>query len=534
MGWEKNGWTAFTAAIFDLGVRGLVKIDNPGKTLTVTTTGKAAPADLGPAERIVFNHFASKGSVTVNTTTGPKLNETRGQFVSAIEGENRQAYFNNNFGYVIFGIAFSAAVLLALVLFDMIDPVTLIFAGIAAVFVGILTGVLKNLLTAPLLGRIVIVIWVVIFGGNLIGSFGSMLSGLNFDTPVIGAVLIILINVIFAVLMRAPTVQGRKVMDQLDGFRMYMDTAEKNRLNMTGEPPMTVERFERILPYAIALDVEKPWSEHFEAELARNAVSDASGSYQPGFYSGRSWSGSSGSFSNAVSSVATGMSAAMIAAQPVELVGLGLFRRWRWWRLRRWWRRWRRWRLVGARAQWTIPLPLLVLPRLERRTENARTPRRTVLGRNPRAHAAQGRRGPQEGRHQCAGRCRPRLRGRQGIRDAAPAGADRHGPAGPLARYARGAQGPARRLAAAGHRRLPQGRRPDAPSSRPRSRSDPKKGEFYVAHIDKKGAEATEILSAILPKVINGFDWPKSMQWGNGGLDLGAAAARHHRHLRHR
>jgi glycyl-tRNA synthetase beta chain len=48
--------------------------------------------------------------------------------------------------------------------------------------------------------------------------------------------------------------------------------------------------------------------------------------------------------------------------------------------------------------------------------------------------------------------------------------------------------------------------------------SDPKKGEFYVAHIDKKGAEATEILSTLLPKVITGFDWPKSMQWGNGGL----------------
>ena len=48
--------------------------------------------------------------------------------------------------------------------------------------------------------------------------------------------------------------------------------------------------------------------------------------------------------------------------------------------------------------------------------------------------------------------------------------------------------------------------------------SDPKKGEFYVAHIEKKGAEATEILSSLLPKVITGFDWPKSMQWGNGGL----------------
>ncbi|MDC9823661.1 glycine--tRNA ligase subunit beta [Devosia sp. ZB163] len=48
--------------------------------------------------------------------------------------------------------------------------------------------------------------------------------------------------------------------------------------------------------------------------------------------------------------------------------------------------------------------------------------------------------------------------------------------------------------------------------------SDPKKGEFYVAHIERKGAEATEILATLLPKVITGFEWPKSMQWGNGGL----------------
>jgi glycyl-tRNA synthetase beta chain len=48
--------------------------------------------------------------------------------------------------------------------------------------------------------------------------------------------------------------------------------------------------------------------------------------------------------------------------------------------------------------------------------------------------------------------------------------------------------------------------------------SDPKKGEFYVAHIERKGAEATEILSGLLPRVITGFDWPKSMQWGSGGL----------------
>jgi glycyl-tRNA synthetase beta chain len=48
--------------------------------------------------------------------------------------------------------------------------------------------------------------------------------------------------------------------------------------------------------------------------------------------------------------------------------------------------------------------------------------------------------------------------------------------------------------------------------------SDPKKGEFYVAHVDKKGAPAPDLLSAILTKVIASFPWGKPMQWGHGGL----------------
>ncbi|MDB5507438.1 MAG: Glycyl-tRNA synthetase beta chain [Devosia sp.] len=48
--------------------------------------------------------------------------------------------------------------------------------------------------------------------------------------------------------------------------------------------------------------------------------------------------------------------------------------------------------------------------------------------------------------------------------------------------------------------------------------TDPKKGEFYVAVVEKPGAEATDILAALLPGVVTGFSWPKSMQWGEGGL----------------
>ncbi len=48
--------------------------------------------------------------------------------------------------------------------------------------------------------------------------------------------------------------------------------------------------------------------------------------------------------------------------------------------------------------------------------------------------------------------------------------------------------------------------------------SDPKKGDSYVAHIDKKGADAPSLLATILSKVVTNFPWAKSMQWGHGGL----------------
>src|SRR5262249_9854506 len=47
---------------------------------------------------------------------------------------------------------------------------------------------------------------------------------------------------------------------------------------------------------------------------------------------------------------------------------------------------------------------------------------------------------------------------------------------------------------------------------------DPKKGDFYVALIDRPGRAALEVIAEILPEVVRGFSWPKSMRWGSGSL----------------
>src|SRR5262244_1767863 len=51
---------------------------------------------------------------------------------------------------------------------------------------------------------------------------------------------------------------------------------------------------------------------------------------------------------------------------------------------------------------------------------------------------------------------------------------------------------------------------------------DPKKGDFYVAVIEKKGRPAIEVIAEIVPEVVKSFPWPKSMRWGEQSAQPGS------------
>ncbi|ADV14170.1 glycine--tRNA ligase subunit beta [Mesorhizobium ciceri] len=52
--------------------------------------------------------------------------------------------------------------------------------------------------------------------------------------------------------------------------------------------------------------------------------------------------------------------------------------------------------------------------------------------------------------------------------------------------------------------------------------SDPKKGDFYVAHISKPGRAAEQIIAELVPGIIRNFPWPKSMRWGPSSAKPGS------------
>ena len=51
---------------------------------------------------------------------------------------------------------------------------------------------------------------------------------------------------------------------------------------------------------------------------------------------------------------------------------------------------------------------------------------------------------------------------------------------------------------------------------------DPKKGDFYIALIEKPGRPAIEVIAEILPVIVRTFPWPKQMRWGAGSATRGA------------
>lgn len=120
----------------------------------------------------------------------------------------------------------------------------------------------------------------------------------------------VLSTVFFFLLIKRYTPEGRRLLDEVEGYKMYLDTAEKGHYDNIEFPQLTQERFETHLPYAIALSVEANWMSAFKNALTISGQSPTS--YHPTYYMGeRSWdhskflSDTSSAFSSTIASSST-------------------------------------------------------------------------------------------------------------------------------------------------------------------------------------------------------------------------------------
>jgi Predicted membrane protein (DUF2207) N-terminal domain/Predicted membrane protein (DUF2207) C-terminal domain len=342
-GFRRDKWRAFTAACLSLAVRGLVRFGHFADTLTLEATGKQSEDNfdsLPPGEGAIVTWLQSHGgTVTIDRSNGTAVAKVGSSFTKSIERENRNKFFRRNLGYVVIGLIMTGLVVFGIAMLGGLntDEFAILFTiAFGGFWLGVfLVPILMSMFQASGFVRVVRIAVSLVFIGVL-SSFaltiarGIFPSGFSTAVPVVSAFIsnypfpfvlvasFTTLNGLFLYLMRAPTALGRPVMDQLSGFRLYLETAEAYRLNAQA-PEITAERFEALLPYAVALDVEKPWAQAFEVALRRAHPGDADPMrhYHPTWTSGGSgWSSSD--FSSAVASTVGGVSSALASAVPVS------------------------------------------------------------------------------------------------------------------------------------------------------------------------------------------------------------------------
>ncbi len=318
--WRQNfDDKTFAAAVVGLAVKGRVKIIDSDSGFTIEKRSDAKGEPLTAAESALYNALPSR--LDLEQSNHAKVRSARTALSQSLTKDYDGVVFLRNRGWFWIGLLLSIAVLGLMVLFLPVeDAMTGLFVSFWSsiwwgAILAFLTSAVRGFFArgrANKAGSVFKFLFLIPFVIGGVAVPGLALTGMGSPglyTLVTGAVMLALLNVLFFWLLKAPTIAGRKLLDQLEGFRMYLTTAEEERLKVLNPPEKTPELFERFLPYALALNCENEWNAKFTAILAAAAIA------APAWYAGRHWdSGRTTSFTDSLGSTLASSTAAASTA----------------------------------------------------------------------------------------------------------------------------------------------------------------------------------------------------------------------------
>lgn len=328
-GFKGEGWDAFSAAALNLAVHGYLVLNDLDKTIIFQRTEMPVTGKLHAGEKALLKEVElAGGTLTIDKANGEVVKSVGNKFRDAIEREHRGKYYQHNSKYVSFGIIASGIlVVLAILLETSEDDITiligLIFMVVAGHFiVRTALGLGRRLVKSDSIfkkGMLVIILgMVMMFGLSLLSTtvlVGAEVFNTIEDTPTfIGIGIIIIANLTFMALMGAPTPIGQKLSEGVEGLKIYLTLAEKDRMNMQGAPTMSPQHYETLLPYAVALGLEKNWTKAFDAWLATATATAAS--YAPTWYGDNAFGGFSDRIGGFASDLASNIQSTLPAPPP--------------------------------------------------------------------------------------------------------------------------------------------------------------------------------------------------------------------------
>lgn len=305
---NKTDEKSFAAAVLNMAVKGYLTIEQESKkvfTLRKLSTKQGQP--LASGEQIIFNGlFKGTTQVTLGEEYHPEVALAKTRFASHLKQEYSDALYLNNKSYTWLGLAIGIAALVLLGLHTSNVGVGLGQLFPILIFAFIALGFTQSTRAIPFF----------LIGAIFMGASGikEIVGSVNNWPLLVASVMVGAIFALFYYLLKAPTPFGQKLLDEIEGFRLYLSTAEQNRLDILHPPEKTPQLFEKLLPYALALDVENQWSEQFAKVFENLEQENHHGTrhYSPSWYSGGRFDSFSGGDMGA--SLGAGLASSVAAA----------------------------------------------------------------------------------------------------------------------------------------------------------------------------------------------------------------------------
>ncbi|MRR59209.1 MAG: DUF2207 domain-containing protein, partial [Deltaproteobacteria bacterium] len=273
---------AFAAAIVNMAVKGYLTIDeDPNGDYTLTRKSQDTSGLSRDEAQIAKQLFHNRTSLVIKTANHATIKKALKDHRMSLAVDYEKIYFLTNKGTLIPGLVISVLALVLIVLLGR----SLAQAGFMTVWLSIWTAGCAllvyrafSLWKAAITGAshkiisFIAALFTSLFALPFLAGegFGLWVFASATSIPAVLCIFtIVLLNILFYHLMKAPTIKGRRTMDQIEGLKLYLSVAEKDRLNQLLPPgEKTPEVFEKFLPYALALDVEQEWCEQFADILA--------------------------------------------------------------------------------------------------------------------------------------------------------------------------------------------------------------------------------------------------------------------------
>lgn len=260
----------FESSILNLAVKGYLKIENEeekafgikSNKMTLIKQEKTLGNDISEDEQDIYKILPDVAKLEYSSSLQSKLAKMQRGQKDFLKKKTEGKMYKKNLGLVAISVVISIITLIISIAFSIGMTEDMFIVPFMSIWLSVWTAGILSMFkgTNGFKSCGLILFMIPFFIGEAVG-IGVLVHFIGTGIAVL-VLLLVIVNVIYAFLIKAYTKEGRRIKDEIEGFKLFIKTASEGEIK-----EQTPETFDKYFPYAYALGLENDWAKKFESVL---------------------------------------------------------------------------------------------------------------------------------------------------------------------------------------------------------------------------------------------------------------------------